>query len=82
MSDFYKQELLKAYKNINLSGFQNEIWVSCPVPSLSLEVQTHFLLSYLVIALHYLCQQPFLTSGLAKFSLMGILTDVLLLCSY
>lgn len=62
--------------NVNVSGFQNEIWVSSPVLSPSLEVQTHILLSYLVNVLHYLCQQSFLSSGLAKFSLICILSDV------
>lgn len=62
--------------NVNVSGFQNEIWVSCPVLSPSMEVQTHILLSYLVNVLHSLCQQAFLSSGLAKFSLICILSDV------
>lgn len=49
--------------------------VSCPVPSPSVEVQTNFLLSYLVIVLYYLCHQPFLSSRLA-------LSDVCRMFSY
>lgn len=52
---------------MHLSGFQNEIWFSCPVPLPSVEVQTNILLSYLVIVLYYLCHQPFLSSRLYYF---------------
>lgn len=65
MPEFYKHSLLKAWEEMHLSGFQNEIWFSCPVPTPSVKVQTNFLLSYLVIVLYYLCHQPFLCSRLA-----------------